>query len=82
MSADGALLHDVIAALEAADGIQVVVVRKGVFEISCEGQPLRTFLLRSNVSRCLLVEFERYYGVRMAAFYPPTESGVMKRQAG
>jgi len=80
MGADGALRDDVIAALERADGITVVRLSISAIEVAKAGQPLRVFPLKPVVSRGLLGEVERYYGIPMAAFYPPALRS--KKQVG
>jgi hypothetical protein len=82
MSADGALRDDVIAALEAAPGVTVTRLPGGAIEVSKSGQPLKAFPLKATVCRSLLYQFERYYGVPIAAFYPlPLPFGKAKQHA-
>jgi hypothetical protein len=76
---DAALREDVIAALESRPGIAVTRLPNGVIEVIAPNQPLRTFPLKTTVSRGLLSEFERYYGVPIAASYPHPST---KRERG
>lgn len=80
MGSDGALREDVIAALRARPGVSVIQLPNGALEVSTVDS-LRTFPLKATVSRGLLTEFCRYYGVTMAAFYPPL-SRIAKKHAG
>lgn len=78
MGADGALREDVIEALESTPGVSVTRLPSGAIEVAKAGQPLRTYPFKATVSRGLLTEFERYYGIPMAAFYPPIARPIKK----
>jgi hypothetical protein len=72
---DGALRQDVIEAL--ARHATITHLPNGAIEIAKEGEMLRTYpAFSSVVPRGLLREFERYYGVPMAAFYPAAKTPI------
>jgi hypothetical protein len=67
---DAALRGDVIAALEAMPNVSVSRLPGGIIEVSTPGQPIQAYALKPTVSRGLLAQFERLYGVPIANFYP------------
>lgn len=75
---DAALREDVIVALESRPGVSVTRLSGGVIQVVSPGQPVRVFPLKPTVCRGLLSDFERWYGVPMAAHYPP--HGVKKEK--
>lgn len=79
---DAALRKDVIAALRAKDGVTVTELADGSVEIACVGEPPRRFPFKDTVSRGLLDQFERLYGVPKAAFYPPTSTKPVSNASG
>ena len=79
---DAALRADVLSALRSKDGVAVSELADGSVEIACVGQPIRRFPLKPTVARGLLANFERWYGVPKAAFYPPTSIRPATNAAG
>ena len=67
-----ALRSDVIAALEATDGITVREIGNSSVEVA-KGVDLRAFPLKKTVSRGMLWNLCRWYEVPFAAFFPPTK---------
>ena len=64
-----ALNMDMVSALRAKSD---VTVTDSSIEVACVGQLVRRFACRTTVSRGLLANLQRWYGVPIAAFYPPT----------
>jgi hypothetical protein len=65
-----ALLADVIAALKARDDLSVRQLADGSVEVA-KGTDIRRFPFKPYVSRAQLSRLWRWYGVPIAAFFPP-----------
>jgi hypothetical protein len=79
---DGALRADVIAALTQQKGVSVTPMPDGSIEVSAVGQPIRRFPLGPVVSRGVLWNFERWYGVPIGSCYPSTRVKPKSNAAG
>jgi len=79
---DGALKPDVIAALKQQKGVSVTDMPDGSIEVAAVGQPIRRFPLGDVVSRGVLWNFERWYGVPIGACYPRTRVKPQTDAAG
>lgn len=77
-----ALRDDVITALTKAPNLAISVMPDGTVEVSSVGEPIRRFPFRATVSRGLLWDLQRWYGVPIAAFFPSTSVKPQTNAAG
>ncbi len=77
-----ALKGDVISALKAQKGVDVSQLNDGSIEVAAVGQPIRRFPFKATISRTMLAKIERWYGVPIAACFPPIRTKPQTNVSG